>query len=135
MLRWPSLLFGHVFLFLLCRYWGMKYTRFMVHLCLTFKKLLNCFQGSLQFYLPISKVLVCFSNPISTICVICLFILAIIMGMKWYLSMILILISLMPNDIKYIYMFMDIYLSSLMTVYVNLLPIFLLFFFISLPSM
>ena len=76
---------------------------YMVTTCLTFWRTAT---GAAPFYIPISSIWVFWSLHffINTWYYPCIFIIAILVGINWYLIMTLIFISLMTNGIKHLFM-------------------------------
>lgn len=102
LLLFASLSCGTLFSFLLGRYLELEYTGCMVNLCLTFKKLRNCFPRFCCEILPSHQQNMRVpASLINSICY-CLFISATKMGMKWYLTVISTLSSLMINIVEYV---------------------------------
>ena len=81
----------------------IKLLDYMVTTCLTFWRTAT---GAAPFYIPISSICVFWSLHffINTWYYPCIFIIAILVGINWYLIMTLIFISLMTNGIKHLFM-------------------------------
>ena len=102
-------LYKHMFSFLLGLYLGVELLGHMVTLCLIFWRTARLFfKVVTSFYISTSNVwrLQFLHILTSTLLLYIFFTISILVDMKWYVIFLLISISLMANDVEYLFMYL-----------------------------
>ena len=95
--------FVSMFLPLLYIYVGMEFLGHMVTLC--FEDMLNCFPEWLHhFFFLLTIWDLQFVHILTNMCYSIFLVVAILVGMKWYLFVTLISVSLITNDVEHLFM-------------------------------
>ena len=105
---------GYMFSFLMGIYLGVKFLHHRVALCLIFWRITKLLFNFTDTIPPAIDERFNFSTSSWTLAIACLLILTILVGMKWHHIVVLICISLLSNDFRYIFMcLLATYISSL----------------------